>query len=177
MKMIRIVHAPLIKPSEAAPLPYIEMPDPVRPKEVLIPEIIFGDDDKPEEADRYFFDLPMHAAQRVLATDSEIYLLWEPEVLKVPVQNGLNGVDLVVMKSVKPLALAGATNLRDPKSVPAKKAEQVPPPPPPPPAPPAPPTDVQTPDASLESGSEQQQPSSDPIQLAVAAATGNTKKK
>lgn len=131
MRTIRIVYSPSVRPLEGAAPPYIEMKDPVKPAETLIPELIFGDEEKPEEAGRYFFDVPLHAGQRILAMDQEIYQLWEPEFLKCPSQNGKGQSELLHVKSVKPLALAGATNLRDPKSVPVKKVEEEIPPPPP----------------------------------------------
>jgi hypothetical protein len=131
MRTIRIVYSPSIQPLEGAAPPYIEMKDPVKPSETLIPELIFGDEEKPEEAGRYFFDVPLHAGQRILAMDSEIYLLWEPAFMKCPSQNGHGQSELLHVDSVKPLALAGATDLRDPRSVPAKKLVTSPAPPPP----------------------------------------------
>lgn len=163
MRTIRIVYSPSVKPLEGAPPPYIEMKDPVKPAETLIPELIFGDEEKPEEAGRYFFDIPLHAGQRILAMDREIYQLWEPAFLKCPSQNGKGQSELLHVESIKPLALAGATNLRDPKSVPVKKIEEevIPPPPPPPPAEP------QVPETLSED---------DPIAKAARAANKGAKK-
>lgn len=124
---VRIVYSPVIKPFEGT-IPYIDMKNPLHPDQNLIPEIIFGDEEIPHEKGRYFFDLPVIAAQKVLANDDEIYQLWEPNVLRVPKQNGFGTIEMVEYRSVKALAEQGATNLRDPKFVPAKPAESVKPP-------------------------------------------------
>jgi hypothetical protein len=156
---IRIVYSPTVKPSEFAPPPYIDMADPIKPKERLIPELTFGDEGKPEEVDRYFFDVSLPAAQRILAMDSEIYQLWEPEILRVPVQNGFSQVELKVVKSVKELALAGATNLRDPESVPKIILPSV----------------SETPEVPVEPVVLQDDPIARATAAAVAAAGGKTK--
>jgi hypothetical protein len=123
---IRIVFHPEVEPLPGT-LPSIDFPDPIRPNERVAPDVELGDESKPEEAGRFFFTVSELAARKILAGDSAVYLLWEPEEFRLPMNTGNGGLEMVTMKSVKPHAINGATNLRNPHSAPKKMVPKDPP--------------------------------------------------
>lgn len=94
---VRIIFKP-DSPVVPGYIPHIDIPNPLKTSERLIPEVIL------DEEGRMFFDLPMHAAQRVLVQDEHLYKLWSPASLTVARYAQHGGFAQDVIKSVDPLA-------------------------------------------------------------------------
>lgn len=76
-------------------IPYIDIPDPIRPSERFVPDLI------PEE-EGFFFEMSDVHARRILAMDPEHYKLWSPATLRVSMPGSHGGMEIVELTSIDP---------------------------------------------------------------------------
>lgn len=88
---VKIVYHPDVGLSESSLIPSINIENPYKPSERLIPDLL-EDDAYPG---LFFFELPDLGAKKILGANSHIFKLWEPEALKVLTPKG-NGTETMV---------------------------------------------------------------------------------
>lgn len=76
-------------------IPYIDIPDPIRPNDRFVPDLI------PEE-DGFYFEMSDVHARRILSMDPEHYKLWSPATLKVSMPGAHGGMEIVELTSIDP---------------------------------------------------------------------------
>jgi hypothetical protein len=105
MATVRLVHNST-RPLPDGHYPSINIPDPHKPGERFIAEPMEGDEEKPEEKDRLFFEVPEFVAKKILDGNTHIFQLWEPEKIRFQQTEGQGATRTMVLESVKHKAVA-----------------------------------------------------------------------
>ena len=77
-------------------IPSIDIPDPLKPAERFVPDIIIGEDDD------FYFEMSEVHARKILALDPDHYKLWSPYQIRVAMPGAHGGMETVTLTSIDP---------------------------------------------------------------------------